>query len=743
MLGKPKHYIISPKDISSDDLELVGEKAVNLKELHDLEIPVPEFFVLTSVAFDDFVIAANLVEKVGSEIARLNDLDETLALQVSEHVQEFISQSSFPSTILSPLVQAYRSLSGISEKYVDVYPAWIFGSEMVPLTSANIAMRNVKGEASLLYAVKQMWGTLFNHDALLHRFENKYRGGLSLALVIQKSIPVEASGLAYSVEPTSMSKEVSVVEARLGLSIDENMNEPSDIYKVDNSDQRIIEKNIAAQEMMFVRKAKNEGQTTPYLQVPISGEWRRRQKLEDPYIHQIAKYAAKLHKHFREPMRLEWGFEVGKLFILDAQKYTAPAPMPELSELDMPSSLLDKAVLPNIDTELDLPEQGDKHDKSEKSEKSKPELKIRQKKVNIKELVDEVTSIASQLQSDVSDFEKSFDEPNDVTDEKSEDSSESATEAELDHPLPTTIIPFKANKLITQIIIDGTNADSDTLSNIENFGGVFINGKQLIQNHSVLPETLLEDQDKLNELLGKLALDIGSIAKVAKYKQSYYRFGDFTATELESLGAKSPEADLAQRFIEVPGSILSEVVALKKAKFEFSLDGIHVIIPGIRDQDELAQVKKIISSQNWRRNQSHKLFLEISLPAQVYQLESLSTEEIDGVVINLPQFVRNMTHKNLSDRSLELSIELISDMLDIAQQNKWTKALLADSLDDYQLELLFESAANSSAGIDVLMLGTTPTSETLQHIATLESELLDTPEKKPHSLRGRRPKPLR
>lgn len=80
-------YIVPLRDVTRVDVSRVGAKAANLGELTHANFPVPNGFVLTTQAFDQFVSAnglsdSSLPEQV--EIARLpDDIAEALRAAIT------------------------------------------------------------------------------------------------------------------------------------------------------------------------------------------------------------------------------------------------------------------------------------------------------------------------------------------------------------------------------------------------------------------------------------------------------------------------------------------------------------------------------------------------------------------------------------------------------------------------------------------------------------------------------------
>ncbi|MCX6238295.1 MAG: hypothetical protein NTY07_12205 [Bacteroidia bacterium] len=73
-------------------------------------------------------------------------------------------------------------------------------------------------DKNLLENVKKCWASLFTPRAIFYRFEKKlHKTIISVAVVIQKMVESEVSGIAFSVHPVTEDRNQLIIEAGLGL----------------------------------------------------------------------------------------------------------------------------------------------------------------------------------------------------------------------------------------------------------------------------------------------------------------------------------------------------------------------------------------------------------------------------------------------------------------------------------------------------------------------------------------------
>ncbi|MGB5019050.1 MAG: PEP/pyruvate-binding domain-containing protein, partial [Candidatus Moraniibacteriota bacterium] len=186
-------------------------------------------------------------------------------------------------------------------------------------------------EESLLKNVQRCWASLFTPRAIFYRFEQGlHESKISVAVVVQKMIQSEVSGIAFSVHPVTEDYNQLIIEAGFGLgeAIVSGQITP-DSYVVEKSPRRIIDKNIAEQERGIYRKAVGApARITSVSDVggnewqPIPTEKRNLQKLSNDQILELSAIIIGIEKHYGFPCDIEWAFEGGKFYIVQSRPIT-------------------------------------------------------------------------------------------------------------------------------------------------------------------------------------------------------------------------------------------------------------------------------------------------------------------------------------------------------------------------------------------------------------------------------------
>jgi pyruvate,water dikinase len=142
--------------------------------------------------------------------------------------------------------------------------------------------------------------------------------GTKVAVVVQKMVHSDVSGVGFSVNPISQNRDEMVVEAVRGLG--EALVGGSvtpDTYIIAKGSLEIDGKHVALQQQE-IRRSPNGGTET----MPMMGEAASSQKLRDAQIKEVGEQLARIEKHYNQPIDIEWAYENDQLYILQARPIT-------------------------------------------------------------------------------------------------------------------------------------------------------------------------------------------------------------------------------------------------------------------------------------------------------------------------------------------------------------------------------------------------------------------------------------
>jgi pyruvate, water dikinase len=172
---------------------------------------------------------------------------------------------------------------------------------------------------NLLEKVQYCWASLFTPRAIFYRFEKGlYATKISVAVVVQKMVNAEVSGIAFSVHPVTEDQNQMIIEAGFGLgeAIVSGQITP-DSYVVEKHPRRIIDININTQ-TKGLYKSKKEGNEW----VDISEPKASSQVLNKKQIFKLSEIILKIENHYGFPCDIEWAIENDNFYILQSRPIT-------------------------------------------------------------------------------------------------------------------------------------------------------------------------------------------------------------------------------------------------------------------------------------------------------------------------------------------------------------------------------------------------------------------------------------
>ena len=95
------------KDVTKNDIALVGGKGANLGEMTNAGIPVPQGFIVTAAAYFHFIDVTNIADKIKELLTPLYVHNSKQLQSVAKEVQEVIIKASMPADISEEIEKAY------------------------------------------------------------------------------------------------------------------------------------------------------------------------------------------------------------------------------------------------------------------------------------------------------------------------------------------------------------------------------------------------------------------------------------------------------------------------------------------------------------------------------------------------------------------------------------------------------------------------------------------------------------
>ncbi|MEW6214825.1 MAG: phosphoenolpyruvate synthase [Nitrospirota bacterium] len=321
---KKRDVVLWFKDLSKEDIPLVGGKCANLGELVGrIGVPVPNGFAVSAHAYQVFLEKTKADKKIGALLFDMNMADMKSLQDISKKIRSRIEGLPMPKEMEKAILRAYQELcEHVGKKNVAVAVRSSATAEDLPGASfagqqdtfLNVTQKN------LLSSIKKCWSSLFTPRAIVYRKEKGFsHNEVLISVAIQELIFSQASGVTFTLEPVSGAKDKVVINASWGLgeAIVGGQMTP-DEYIVEKGTFRILEKHVVKKEKQIV--SDNKG-GTKWAAVPK--KMQDRPALTDEAIIRLAQYGVQIENHYGGPQDIEWAVdERGRIFILQTRPET-------------------------------------------------------------------------------------------------------------------------------------------------------------------------------------------------------------------------------------------------------------------------------------------------------------------------------------------------------------------------------------------------------------------------------------
>jgi len=310
-----QNYTKKFNELDKTKSDIAGGKGASLGEMLNAGIPVPDGFVVLSSTFEDFLHKADLIQEIDAILETVDHKAVHSIDHASEKIQGLIKHATMPADIAQQIENDFLQLDS---EFVAVRSSATAedGADHAWAGQLDSFLNTTK--ETLLEKVQHCWASLFTPRAIFYRFEKGLNTTkISVAVVVQKMVNSEKSGIAFSVHPVTEDRNQIIIEAGLGLgeAIVSGSVTP-DAYVVTKEPQKIIDINVSNQTRAMYRKAGggNERQEL--------GEKGETQVFTESEILELANIIIIIENHYGFPCDIEWAFEGGEFYIVQSRPIT-------------------------------------------------------------------------------------------------------------------------------------------------------------------------------------------------------------------------------------------------------------------------------------------------------------------------------------------------------------------------------------------------------------------------------------
>ena len=758
--------IVDVNELHVEDIPIVGGKGANLGELTNAGFPVPEAFVLTTESYDYFVTSGDLMPKVEEKLAGIDRSSDDSLTQASKEIREIFETCAIPDDLKKEISSRYRLL--VPKGKVG-FVAVRSSATAEDLPDASFAGQqetylNVKDEEDLFDKIRKCWSSLFTARAIAYREKQGYsHSDVKLAVVVQRMVNSEFSGIMFTVDPNSGAKQI-VIEGGYGLGEAIVGGEVTpDTYVVDKQKMEVIKKRISTQTWKYIR-GKNGGvekENIPKNKV-------KAQKIADDRIQEIAEIGRQIEIHYEKPMDMEWCIEDDKVYIVQARPITATGNSATNESVGAAASSEDiiasglgaspglatgKVVIYDISMSLDAVKEGD----------------ILVTKMTMPDMVPAMSRAAGIVTDEggmtchAAIISRELGTPCVVGTGNATEILKDGMEITVDGTTGTVYkgalkkaaeaqsesagsvcgvsaeyVPITGTKVMVNMSMP---AKADEVAKLQCDGVGLMRSEFLFTNYiGEHPCAVIED-GRADELVDKLAEGISKVCRAFYPRPITLRTSDFKTNEYRDMkgGADyEPNEDNpmigwrgCSRYVSASyrEAFMCELKAIKKVRDEMGFKNLNMMLPFVRTIEEVEDITDMMRSVGLRRGRDFKLYFMAEVPVNIFMADefckycdwfSIGSNDLTQLTMGCDRDSDILGHMGYFDERQEGVKRAIAQLIKVAHANGKHVSICGQAPSVYPefTEFLVEQ------GIDCISLNLDTFNKTKRIIASAEQRVI-------------------
>lgn len=314
-------FIKTFKELRKDMYEECGGKASHLGELTSLGLNVPAGYTVLGSAYYHHLEVNGLIEKIKAIVTTIDFNTYEDAEQKTQVIRNMIVDAEMPPEIEKEIVEHYGMLPGDKDPFVAVRSSVAMkNSAISSFPGLMDTYHYIKGAVQVVEKVKECWASVWSTRAAVTRHNKKLDHEKAvIAPTIQLMVNSEVAGVAFTINPITKAQDEIMIESNWGLGETVVSGKTtSDLYIVDKKTWEIKEKIIANKEHSYVQAAGGGG-----IWIDVEPSKAKAPTLTSEMVKELCRVARIIEDHYGYPQDIEWAFEKGQLYILQARKARA------------------------------------------------------------------------------------------------------------------------------------------------------------------------------------------------------------------------------------------------------------------------------------------------------------------------------------------------------------------------------------------------------------------------------------
>jgi len=332
-------YVAWLKDLRMTDLPRVGGKNASLGEmigeLSRAGVRVPGGYATTAQAFQAFLGAGGLDQRIAKRIAALDPQDVAALAKCGAEIRSWIEAAALPSDVEASIRNYYQALVSYSSSETSFAVRSSATAEDLPDASfagQQETYLNIRGADQVLAAIRRVFASLYNDRAISYRARQGFaHGAVAISAAVQEMVRSDlgASGVMFTLDTETGFRDAVFITASWGLGemVVQGAVNPDEFYvhkpMLDAGKPAILRRRLGSklQKMVFSSEA-SAGRSVRT--EDVAAAQRDVFSLSDSDVLELSRVACRIEKHYGRPMDIEWGKDGvdGRIHVLQARPET-------------------------------------------------------------------------------------------------------------------------------------------------------------------------------------------------------------------------------------------------------------------------------------------------------------------------------------------------------------------------------------------------------------------------------------
>jgi len=328
--------------LGKNDTDVAGGKGANLGELTRAGLPVPQGYVVTAEAF--LTSMSQVRDELATELAIALDRSTTpeRLAESAERLRKLVRKAGVSDEVRHDVLRAYREL-GQDESVAVRSSATSEDTAGASFAGMNSTFTNTRGAHALLDRLLDCWVSLFGTRSVAYRAEQGISDEPAIAVVVQRMVNSERSGVMFTADPSTGDRDKILVEASFGLGevVVSGSVEPDTYVLRRNGDTvSVVDTRVGRKTHKIVRGPDGGDQ-----RIDLTAEESHAQVLTEAEAIAIGQLGVRVQRHYGEPQDTEWAIADGKTWLVQSRPITT---LPEAAALSDGPLVAGLAASPGI-----------------------------------------------------------------------------------------------------------------------------------------------------------------------------------------------------------------------------------------------------------------------------------------------------------------------------------------------------------------------------------------------------------